>query len=157
MSFVRAFLGKISHVPMSAYGENRYLRQISEFSICDEYTQVIDYFGLGSLKCYSKDPTNSGVHLVCGDPRQLPAYQNSTFPIATAMKNILNTSSAVLLPIQYRQPPNLSAISSAFFYENAIRSPEENNTCACNFRCIVWRSERIIPAEERCSSQEVHR
>ena len=154
---MRAFQGKLSHVPMSQFGENRYLHQCSDFTISDEYTQVFDSAALGPLKLHKKDRTNSGVHLVCGDPRQLPAYQNSTFPIATAMKNILNTSSAVLLPIQYRQPPNLSAISSAFFYENAIRSPEENNTCACNFRCIVWRSERIIPAEERCSSQEAHR
>ena len=152
---MRAFQGKLSHVPMSQFGENRYLHQCSDFTISDEYTQVFDSAALGPLKLHKKDRTNSGVHLVCGDPRQLAAFQNSALPIATAMMNILRTSSSLLLDVQWRQPANLSALISAFFYENAICSPWEKDSKACNFRCIVWKSNSKLHAEERCSSTEV--
>ena len=69
-----------------------------------------------------------GIHIPLGDTRQLPAYQMTKEPLKTALKNTIDVMPFFLLEVQHRQPANLSAIPSLFFYEgkiNSIGSPSE--------------------------------
>ena len=90
-----------------------------------------------------------------GDTCQLPAFQHSKCDINAALKNLLQEIHSLLLNEQYRQPANLAAFGSCFFYQGQIRSPgNPSEKSKQSLRMFVWRASKPLPLEERQSTPE---
>ena len=71
-----------SYVPSNDWSDNRALFGKGLITFEDEFTQVLGLSELGMTRLLASGYSNDGTRVVTGDPRQLPAYQESNLELA---------------------------------------------------------------------------